>query len=449
MTTVGRAARAMHVACISLLAVACSGPVPTGSPEPSVEPTEFAVASPTALPTFTAAPTSTLEPSPSLPIATPVVGPTFEPDPTPQGASAARTGVEVNGDVVDRPGVPDDLRDLYWWTFRGGDVGLLGNTAQLGVPPAEEILDARDGLVVVRRGTPSPSQGTKLWVRDFTTGSVLRKIETGIVALNAVLVGRRLFWTGMAAGSGCPGDQIDGGIWTMDVDAGGESQAIVQPGKAVTGCFVGRRLIVSPSRHTLGGLMGGCSTDNWMDVIDVGTLARLRRIRDVWPDAITDDSFIQWDYRACDAVAPGLGGITAYDLATADPRWNFPGATDVERFTPWRLVSLGSQFFVEYFMVTSSETRLFLATFDQLTGERRLLLRQVDTREEYDLWFIQPDQSTSAHVLLSTTAYLYAEPWEGRRRSVAIVDVGTATFHPDAFTIDPPFLCFDDLCLRD
>ena len=51
--------------------------------------------------------------------------------------------------VVDRPGVPNALRDKYWWT--GSDVGLLGTTAQLGLPSRERVVDDADGSCVAGR----------------------------------------------------------------------------------------------------------------------------------------------------------------------------------------------------------------------------------------------------------------------------------------------------------
>jgi hypothetical protein len=180
---------------------------------------------------------------------------------------------------------------------------------------------------------------------------------------------------------------------------------------------------------------------------------RTHRIRDlVWPRAITDDTFVQWDQAPTDGIDFGLGGLTAYDLEVGAVRWAFPGEADVDHFGPGRTLALGSQFFIEYAWNltpeqprSSSEVDLVLATFDPLTGQRRELLRQRDTPEENDLANIQGELSSASHLTLR----LGDDPIGIDGHSFAILDVATGAVTWDAFTIDPPWLCWSDGCFRD
>ena len=420
------------------LVVACSPPTPSATPGASLQ----ANASPSALPSP--------EASVATPTAGPTTSPTFEPEPTPADPSARRTEIEINPNVVDRPGVPADLRDKYWW--QASDVGLLGTTAQLGLPSGETVIDAAGGLVVSWRARADGEQGTELVVRRFDTGSVLGEVHTLQVRVDARIVGRRLFWTGMRAGEGCPaGANVDGGVWAMDLTAGSAPVALVDPGRVVDCGFGGRALRLSPSGRTLAAAM--FAEPFWIDVIDVARLVRTHRIRDlVWPRAITDDTFVQWDQQPTDGIGFGLGGLTAYDLDDKAVRWAFPGADEVVQFGPGPTVALGSQFFIEYAWnltpeqpQSSSEIDRVLATFDPPTGERRELLRQRDTPEENDLATIQGELSSASHLTLR----LGDDPIGIDGRSFAILDVATGAVTWDAFTIDPPWLCWSEGCLRD
>jgi hypothetical protein len=326
----------------------------------------------------------------------------------------------------------------------GSDVGSLGTTAQLGLTPDEDVLDARDGLVISRRGTPYPSWGNELVIREFATGTIVREITTSVYSLDALLVGRRLFWTGMVAASGdCA--LRDGGVWALDLDAGGEPVAIVPIAKRVMSCFTGRRLLVSPSGQTVGGVMASYGNDNWIDVIDVETLVRRQRIKDVWPDAITDDTWIQWDQRPTDGIAPGLGGTTAYDLVTKSVRWRFPDAVDVPKYTPSWNVALGSAFYIQYYWTKARETDVFVAEFDALTGARRRLVRTVEGPGE-DL-LLRGDLSSPFHLALERRPDDSLAPAEPR--TYAVIDVAAGTVDWNAFTIDPPWICNTEYCFRD
>jgi hypothetical protein len=434
-----RGALALAVVVVS----GCAAPGPPSSPEPSQDPSVAANASPLASDPPTPEPSAIESPLPTAaPTESPPPSPTDEPEPTPDDVFPPRTEIEINSNVVDRPGVPKAVRDEYWWTFHGADVGLLGTTAQLGVPSDEEILDASDGLVVSVRRTPNEPGGSEIIVRAFETGSTVRTIQTKMGWLNARVVGRRLFWAGLAPAAPCQDPYFDGGVWTAELD-GGEPIAIVEPGKALASCMSGRQVLVSPSGETIGAVLSSYyAPDNWIDVIDASSLSHYR-LREVWPDAMTDDTFVQWDNPPTDGIAPGTG-FSAYDLGNGAARWRFPGGADEQHFGPSRFLAYGSRFYVEYTWNTNTGDDTVLATFDPHTGQRSELVRQVDTDYD-DVLQIQADSSTASHVVLE--AYVYSE--RPRPRTVAIVDVDAAQVDWAAFTIDPPWLCYPNRCIRD
>ena len=404
----------------------CTSPVESPSPHP-------ASAGPTVV-AGTVAPSAAPSAVPSSSPAPPTVGP----DPTPEATSPPRTEIEINANIVDRPGVPPALRDNYWWT--GSDVGLLGTTAQLGLPSSERVIHAADGFVVAARGRSDGEPGTELVVRRFETGTAIAEVHTIQVRVDARLAGGRLFWTGMRPESTCPGVSVDGGVWVLDLTLGSVPLALVEPGRSLDGSCYGRVLLLSSSRRTIAALMSGHDNKVWMDVIDVATLARESRIRNVWPWAMTDDSFLQWDEQPSDFMAPGRG-MTAYDLVDGDVRWRFPDSTDLDKFAPYPIMALGSEFVVEYSWDDAPDeiTRIHGA-FDPITGERRELLRQ-DNLE--DLLTARSDLSAETHVVLE----------HGRGSTVvgtfAVLEVATGTLTRDVFTIDPPWLCTDEGCFRD
>jgi hypothetical protein len=405
----------------------CTDPLPS----PSSAPTSH-------VPTFAASSVAPSVASSDVPGSAPAP-PSLEPDPTPEVTSPPRSEIEINSNIVNRPGVPADLRDNYWWT--GSDAGLLGTTAQLGLPSRETVIHAADGFVVAARVRSDGEPGTELVVRRFETGTEIAEVHTLQVRVDARLAGGRLFWTGMRPESTCPGESVDGGVWVLDLTFGSVPIAIVEPGRSLDeGCYA-RVLLLSSSRQTIGALMTGHDGRVWMDVIDVATLAREARIRNVWPWAMTDDSFLQWDEQPSDFMAPGWG-MTAYDLATGAIRWRFPDQSDVDKFSPYPIMALGSSFVVEYhWMRSPPDSEVIDAAFDPLTGEQRVLLERGDDvldglRARYDL-------SAETHVVLEHAGE------SSIVGTFSTLEVATGILTRDAFTIDPPWLCIAAGCFRD
>jgi hypothetical protein len=430
MTAMSRASRSARILTATVLIAGCAGPEPSGSPDASIS----VDASPTSI-----AAQATSSPEPPAPTATAQA--TIEPEPTPDGAAPRRTEIEINQNVVDRPGVPNSIRHLYWW--QGSDVGLLGTTAQLGLPVGEWVLHAKDGLVLSERPV-SDGDRTELLVRRFETGNVVANVRTTLVNVSALLVDRHVFWTGTRPEKvDCAGYNVHGGVWVMDLDDDVGPIAIIEPGQ-VTGCGMGGlRLSSSPSGETIAAL--DTNHPYRVDVIDVDSLSRRNQFVGFWPTAITDDSFIQDNTEPSDFHGPGER-MTAYNLAGGDAQWSFPDRDQADHFAMSWAWAIGSRFLVEYYWNEGRDNvDLVHAMADPLTGYQRVLLRQHDTREDEDLAQVEGDMSSAAHV---TLAFDYS--WEGSGpRTFAVIDVDSGQVTWDAYTIDPPWLCQSRTCYRD
>jgi hypothetical protein len=148
MVPMTRRTATARILLVGVIMAGCGGPEPSGSPAASLTAELSASAVPTAPPS--------VEPT-TDPTLAPTLEPTIEPDPTPDDVVGRRTEIEISEDVVDRPGVPGSLRNRYWWF--GSDVGLIGSTAQLGLPWREFVVFAADGLVVSTH-VPTDHRGT-------------------------------------------------------------------------------------------------------------------------------------------------------------------------------------------------------------------------------------------------------------------------------------------------
>lgn len=370
--------------------------------------------------------------------------PTFAPDPTSEGALPLRSEVEVNADTVDRPGVPADLYDTYWWTDNG-DAGQVGTTAQLGLPAGERILTAANGLVVSAR--PAASDGNRygpaeLVVRDIRTGSILREIVTNTAIPSAFLLGYRLVWTGMEAGHG-DGPSVDGGVWSADINNTSGPIEIVPPGKEVDSALAGRYIRASGSGRTIAVILSMGFGGRWVDIIDVESQSRRARLRNVTVVAVTDDMYIADDGPPRDGIFRGYG-ITAYDIQTSERRWGYPNAVDAERFFIWAIRPFESVLALQYSWRTPAGLDWITATIDPSTGSRRVLNRRTYGEENPHL---QSGIASASHLALANDEIGYIIGVGGT--PISILDVATGSVTRDAFVIDPPWLCFSEYCLRD
>ncbi len=387
------------------------------------------------MPTKTVPPTPTPDPP----------NPTWEPDPTPEGALPLRTEVEVNPNVVDRPGVPADLFDTYWWT-EYGDAGQIGTTAQIGLPAGEQILDASDGIVVSARPQGGGSfDRVDLVVRDMRSGAIVRAVATSVGGVQAVLVGRRLIWAGMDPSSEFGGDRaLDGGVWIANVDDTNEPIAVVKPGQDVSAWLSAGRgpLKVSPSGRTVTSGLGGYSK-RVTDVIDVESATRRVRIRDIVVYAVTDEIAIVPDHPVGDYPQ---GGIEALEIDTQAMRWRYPSPSNVDRFELADLVANDGAFLLSH-LWRGSPDEYRITRLDAVTGGRVVLVRDQLGRGGVARW-AELSISSGRHIALvddlgSVGHLLYDGPV-----SVDVLDAESGVVTEDAFVIDPPFLCYETYCLR-
>ncbi len=417
MVGMSRTSSRLRIALVAILVVACAGPPPT-------TPAESSASTP---------PVASIATTPS---------PSIEPEPT-AAVYPLRTEVEINSPIVERPGVPPDMHDLYWWTGNG-DAGQVGTTAQIGLPAGEQIVGVADGVVVALRDALEVIP--RLVVRDFATGSVVEEISLNVIRPRVQLVGRRLFWAGMDPATGDDDDPaIDGGVWSVDIGSGDASFEIVKPGRDVSSLRYPSRgfFRVSPSGKTVTSPVGR-EGEGFVDVIDVGTRNRRARLRDTFIWGQTDDTYFNWDFTPEDFQVLGYG-ITAYDLEISAVRWRFPERNQVDQFAPEWVGAVGSMFVVQYVWHESTGAESVTAVFDAVSGDRREMLREPGGGNALTL---KPDLSTDAH--LAFTRFDGPRPGVVPEGSpISIVDIATGVLTRDAFTIDTPWLCFDEYCLRD
>jgi hypothetical protein len=439
MVSMTRRTAASRALLAFIVVAGCAGPEPSGSADGAVDtsPSPDALLTPSS--EATQSPMLTLAPSASA-----TAEPTQGPKPTPEGAYSLRTDVQINEDVVDRRGVPADLRDRYWWT-PNGDAGLLGTTAQIGLPSDEHIATIEEGIVVATRQLGRDRWGeTELVVRDFESGVVIRKVSTPLRNVGVVLVGSRLFWTGELAG-----DQeapVDGGVWATDVRKSTDPIEIVRGGRAFPGVLCGRGLSSSPSGRTLAAraLCNGSSL--WTDLIDTDTQTRINRLQGEWVIALTDDTYVLTDFEPSDGVTWGHGGMSAHDLRTGERLWRFPGEATVDRYVSSQWGALGSNFVTEYYWNASDGTEVVLAVIDSRSGEARTLLVQPD---DFNASLRASFESSASGHLVMADGWDLREQIRLRGTSISVVRIGDGTLIRDAFEIDPPWLCGDNLCRED
>jgi hypothetical protein len=404
-------ARSLRVLTFAIWVTACAAPLP--SP-----------------PADAASPVATL----------PAIARTSEPQPTQDGRLPIREQVWINSNVVERPGVPEDLRDRYWWTF-AGDAGRFGTTAQIGLPASERIETIRDGIIVAARWpVDDPKGALDLVVRAFETGDVVRVIQTPLRTIDAELVGSRLFWTGVLAGD--QENVLDGGVWTTEARGGTDPVAIVEPGTAFVGDLCVRGLDASPTRRTLSARAVCKGSRLWTDLIDTQTQTRADRLEKQWVLALTDDTYLLADFEPSEFLELGIGDVGAFDRASGDELWRFPEQSEIPRFASGHWVPLGSSFVTHSYWRTGNAQEVILSATDARTGEQRTLLRQVGV--DTTLWATL--NVSSAEHLVMTTGWDLSQQIRLDGTSISLLRLDDGTLHENAFEIDPPMLCFEDFC---
>ena len=407
-----------------VLSIGCAGPGASSATEPpgSLLPTTSAAEPP-------ATPPGTLEPT-TVPTGTPF---------------PVRTAIEVNSPIIDRPAIPADLVDGWWWSAL--EAGSVGTTAQLGVPVTERVLHADAGLVVSARfpGENDVNGGpVTIVVRDISTGTLIREVATSLRQPVAKLIGRRLFWAGEQVNP--PGSDdaltIDGGIWETDVDGTSQPIAVVPGGTDITNLnYAGRTSFdVSPTGRTLASGVGGFA-GRWTDIVDVDGLRSRTRLNGDAVFALTDDTILVPDHVPGDTAG---GGVFAKDIATGRTLWQFPESGVEPPFGVIGVAALGSRFVVHFLRQVSGGEEIVFGTLDPVTG--KLVERLVRS----------PDTAVSGMVVawsISTPHTLVLAP-DGLDSAIAdgtplsILDLTTGTFTRDTFVIETRWFCYPEVACR-
>jgi hypothetical protein len=408
----------------AVLSIGCAGPgaSPTTEPPGSLLPTTSATEPPATSPTT---------PAPST-------EPTEPPFPV-------RTVVEVNSPIVNRPGIPADLADGWWWSAL--EAGSVGTTAQLGVPVTERVLHADAGLVVSARypGENDVNGGpVTIVVRDIATGSLIREIATSLRQPVAMVIGRRLFWAGEQVNPPGSNDAltIDGGIWESDIDGTSRPIAVVPGGTDITNLnYAGRTAFdVSPSGRTLASGVGGFA-GRWTDIIDVEGLRARTRLDGDAVYALTDDTVLVPDHAPSDV---GGGGVFAKDIATGQTLWQFPKGGLEPPAGVAAVEALGSRFVVQLLRQASGGDEFVIGSLDPVTGtltDRLVRSTSTAVASMSVAWSISSDRT----LVLSTdgvgSAIADGTP-------LSILDLTTGAFTRDAFVIGTPWFCYPEIPCR-
>ena len=217
-----------------------------------------------------------------------------------------------------------------------------------------------------------------------------------------------------------------------------------KPGRLIGSLLAGRRLRISASERTRAAVTYG--GDEWSDIIDVGTQQRIHRVRGIGPDTLTDDTYLNWDSPPTHAPIQG-NGMTAYNLATDEVRWRFPGHGDVDRFLYWNSYATDSDFVVEYLWGRPFEAEYRIVRLNALSGTRNLLLSQ-DRRGANGQVLHITSILGPPHIALAVDTYLLGEAVAEGNIEVSVLNVRSGELSRAAFVIDPLWMCNDDYCVR-
>ena len=336
---------------------------------------------------------------------------------------------------------------MYWWTYYA-DAGLIGSTAQIGLPATERVLTAADGIVVSARHPLDRFWTSEaIVIRDFVSGEVLREIPSVIDWTSAVVVDQRVFWTGMAPWDKVDHEKVaDAGVWTARIDGNEAPVAIIEPGKIIGSAVSGRRLEMSPSGRTIAAITASLGGAEWTDIIDVADLSRVVRVHDTAVDAITDDLYLVDEEPSTDGPLGGYG-VAAREIETGNLIWRFHGPGNVDRFSSRLIGAVGSIIVIQYSWQTPDDVDDIIAAIDPVTGQERVLLRQEWHGSRHPV-VVDLSASTDQHLLLAAS-YRVGFMLDDGDAAVSVLDVASGEFVRGAFRIDLPWVCDDDRCLED
>jgi hypothetical protein len=381
-------------------------------------------------------------PSPSPEAASPV--PSFTSPSAVPSLPNLRTAVQINPSIRARVGVPAEIGPSYWWTG-DGDAGELGTTAQIGLPAGEQILSVVSGLIVsANRPEAGATDPTRLLIRDFATGALLREVETPISLPGVAVAGGLVFWGGTIFDP-TGGDGVDGGFWALDPHGGGDPIAVVPGGEPVGIALGGRtRPVVSASGRTVAAGLIHLDGTVRTDFVEVPTLQVRHRDSGV-PLATTDQVSISHDQGPTDAPYYGFG-ITARSIESGAVHSRFPPATDVDKFSLYSMVAVGSVILVKYYWQSEGTVESRVARIDPGSGKAQVLLQQ-DTLDPLKVYV---DASSAGYLVLGGDSGGYlGDLIERGDTKLSIFDVSTGVLTRDAALVHTPFMRTSEGCRQD
>ena len=362
-------------------------------------------------------------PAASIPTASPTVTSTpATPAPSPRSSAPVLPPVFVETDIVDRPGVPAELRDKYWSAF--GEVGEVGTTARIVLRPNEVVIAYDAGLVashaVMRDadgGVVGPvvgPNGVTVIVREIRTGAIRRTFDIAEVPDLGVMVGERLFWFGRAPGDGQDPDR--GAIWGIDVGNDGQPVQITPPIEEEFGSGSSRSpLYASDGGRVVISTVGGVESIS-TQIIDVSTMSVRMTIDGENGYALVGDRL--------------LVHRTERRLGLFDVRTNRDVGPALDVFIAQKYLAGDDAFFVQYGIDGEG---VYVAAIGADTGEVRVLLHQPSGV----LTSYLTDLSTPDLLVLTQPDWDIGSDGNAAAR-FSLLDPATGALTPDAFVIGSP-----------
>jgi hypothetical protein len=363
-------------------------------------------------------------PGASIASASPSPAPVATPAPSQRPSAPVIQPVFVETNIVDRPGVPAELRDRHWSAL--GQVGEVGTTARIALGPNELVIAQDAGLVASYAvlhneefgfGVPVVGpNGITVIVREVRTGAIRRTFDTPIVPDLGVMVGERLFWTGKAPGDGQDPDRD--AIWGIDVgDDEAEPVQIAPPIEEQFGPDASGRapLFVSDGGRVVISAVGGL---DWIatQIIEVSTMSLRMTIDGEQGNALVGDRLL---------VHRGERRLGLFDVRT-----NSDVGRPLDVFIAQKTLAGDGEFFVQYGLDGEG---VYFAAIDAATGESRILLHQpTGVRTSF-----LNDMSTPDLLVLDSSDWEFDSDGIPAAR-FSLLDPATGELTEDAFVIGSP-----------
>jgi len=346
---------------------------------------------------------------------------------------------EVTASVTDRPGVPDELRELYWIAqdVAPAQAGQLGTTARIRFTKGELPIAAAHGLVATVANGPqfARERASLIRVWDVRTGKAVLETTTALWVEYGAFAGDYLFWGGWDVDKSGAGENAiypGGGLWAVNVAAGGGPILVVPPeptvkssGQEPLGQGTRGPFAVSPSGATLAspvylddGRVGRS------DIVDVASMSVVRTVSG-YVCAASDSAAI---------LCPDGGDLIAVAFKDGAESWHVNLAqpdSDSQAPFVYAVQAFDARVIVQY----SYQDALVIVAIDVTSGTATELLRDTDGPSHY----LAPSLSSADHlVLLPAVGVSPSLELRGGKVFAAVLDAQSLNVTADAFAIGAP-----------